>query len=93
MIMIYLEATSGAQQKNRPRILRVSQGSSHATSSCPELLEGGTLLRLKDSFQRQVHQAGTALVQLPLQNGEIAFHGTSCSERLWRGGHRMHGDA
>ena len=45
----------------------------YASLSGPDLLQDGALLRLKDSFQRQVHGGGTELVQLPLQDREITF--------------------
>ena len=44
-----------------------------ASLSGPDLLQDGALLHLEDSFQRQVHEGGTELVQLPLQDREITF--------------------
>ena len=44
-----------------------------ASLSGPDLLQDGVLLRLEDSFQRQVHEGGTELVQIPLQDREILF--------------------
>ena len=44
-----------------------------ARLSDPDLFQDGTLLRLEDSFERQVHEGGTELVQLPLQDRGITF--------------------
>ena len=44
-----------------------------ASLSGQDLLKNGALIRLGDSFQRQVREGSTVLVQLPLQDREITF--------------------